>query len=73
MTTDDLIKVTDRLPEKGMTVLIFSPHSGFSVAKFTDRNSTYGYRYPEPWFTKSGRQMSKKTITHWAELPERPE
>jgi hypothetical protein len=73
MTTDDLIKVTDRLPEKGTDCLVYSTQGGYSVAKFTDRNLTYGYHYKEAWFTKSGRQMSKKTITHWAELPERPE
>lgn len=73
MTTADLIKLTDRLPEKGKEVLIFSTHSGFSVAEFTDRNWTYGYKYESAWFTKSGRQMSRKTITHWAELPGRPE
>lgn len=67
-----MIKVTDRLPEKGTDCLVFSTHSGYSIAKFTDKNLTYGYHYKEAWFTKSGRQMSKK-VTHWAELPGEPE
>jgi carotenoid cleavage dioxygenase-like enzyme len=68
-----LIKVTDHLPQKGTECLVYSTQGGFSICRFTDINSTYGYHYKEAWFTKSGRQMSKKTITHWAELPERPE
>lgn len=68
-----LIKVTDSLPEIGTEVLVYSTLGGFSVARFTDRNWTYGYHYKTAWFTKSGRQMSKKTVTHWMELPERPE
>lgn len=67
-----LIKVTDALPEKETDVLVYSTLGGYSVAKFTDRNWTYGYHYKSAWFTKSGRQMSKKTVTHWAELPEPP-
>lgn len=72
MTTNDLIKVTDALPEKGQQVLVYSNQGGYTVAKYTDWNSTYGYHYDEVWFTKSGRQMSKKTITHWAPLPDEP-
>lgn len=72
MTNADLIKVTDRLPDKGTECLVYSTLGGYSICTFTDRNSTYGYRYKSVWFTKSGRQMSKKTITHWCYLPERP-
>lgn len=66
------ISVTDRLPDKHMWCLIYSA-GGISISRFTDQNSTYGYHYKETWFCKSGRQMSKKTITHWMELPGRPE
>ena len=67
-----LIKVTDALPEIGREVLVYSTQGGFSTCRFTDWNRTYGYRYKEAWFTKSGRQMSKKTITHWCYLPDKP-
>lgn len=66
------IKVTDRLPEKGSEVLAYTKQGGWTVCRFTDRNWTHGYHYKEAWFTKSGRQMSKK-VTHWAELPAKPD
>ena len=66
----DMIKVSDRLPEKGTKCLIYSTVGGFTVTTFTDRNLTYGYHYKTAWFTKSGRQMSKKTVTHWVGLGE---
>lgn len=64
----DLTKVTEALPEKGTKCLVYSTLGGYSVAKFTDWNSTCGYHYKEAWFCKSGRQMSKKTVIAWAGL-----
>lgn len=72
ITLSDLTSVTDGLPEIGTKCLVYSTAGGYTVAKFTDRNITYGYKYKEAWFTKSGRQMSKKTITHWLPLPDNP-
>lgn len=73
ITLASLTKVTDALPEIGTKCLVYGTVAGWSVATFTDRNWTYGYKYPSAWFCKSGRQMSKKTITHWTPLPEVPE
>ena len=70
ITLSSLTKVTDSLPEIGTKCLVYSTAGGFTVAVFTDRNITYGYRYKTAWFCKFGRQMSKKTITHWCELGE---
>lgn len=67
------IIVTDRLPEIGKQVLAYSTLGGWTVCKFTDRNTTYGYRYETAWFCKNGRQMSKKTVIAWCELPGKPE
>lgn len=68
ITLSSLTKVTDALPEIGTKCLVYGTAAGWSVAVFTDRNRTYGYHYKTAWFCKSGRQMSKKTITHWVEL-----
>lgn len=68
ITLADLTKVTDGLPDIGTMCLVSSTQGGYTVAKFTDRNITYGYKYKEAWFTKSGRQMSKKTVIAWVEL-----
>lgn len=73
ITLDDLTKVTDGLPEKGAQCLVYSTAGGFSVARFTDINSTYGYHYKEAWFCKSGRQLSKKTVVAWVGLEGKPE
>lgn len=70
ITLNNLTKVTDALPEIGTKCLVYGTAGGYTVAIFTDRNWTYGYKYKEAWFCKSGRQMSKKTITHWCELGE---
>lgn len=70
ITLADLTKVTDGLPEIGTVCLIYTVQGGFTVAKFTDRNITYGYKYPSAWFTKSGRQMSRKTVVAWVGLEE---
>lgn len=64
----DLTPVTDGLPDIGTICLIYTVQGGYTVAKFTDSNSTYGYHWPEAWFVKSGRQMSKKTVVAWVEL-----
>lgn len=64
----DLTPVTDALPEIGTTCLIYTVQGGYTVAKFTDKNSKYGYRLKEPWFWKNGRQMSKRTVVGWCEL-----
>lgn len=68
ITLSDLTKVTDGLPEIGTVCLIYTVQGGYTVAKFTDRNITYGYRYESAWFTKSGRQMSRKTVVGWVGL-----
>lgn len=65
ITLNDLTKVTDALPEIGTKCLVYSTVGGYTVAKFTDRNSSYGYHRDEAWFTKNGRQMSKKTVAGW--------
>ena len=66
------ISINDRLPEKGMDCLVFTTSGCQQIARYTDRNSTYGYNYKEKWFRKGSRQLSKKTITHWMPLPEPP-
>lgn len=63
-----LTKVTDSLPEIGTTCLIYNIQGGFTVAKFTNWNSSYGYHWDEPWFVKNGRQMSRKNVVAWVEL-----
>ena len=68
ITLSSLTSVTDGLPEIGTKCLVYSTQGGYAVAVFTDRNWTYGYKYKEAWFTKSGRQMSKKTIVGWVGL-----
>lgn len=68
ITLSDLTPIAEALPEPGTVCLIYTVHGGYTVAKFTDRNSTYGYRLKEPWFWKSGRQMSKKNVVGWVEV-----
>lgn len=63
-----LTKVTDGLPEIGTQCLVYSTYGGYTVATYTDLNLTYGYRWPEPWFVKNGRQMSRKNIVAWVGL-----
>lgn len=70
ITLSSLTKVTDGLPEKGTQCLVYSTQGGFTVARFTDRNWTYGYKYKEAWFCKSGRQMSRKNVVAWVGLEE---
>lgn len=68
ITLSDLTPVSQALPPIGTTCLIYTVQGGYTVAKFTDRNSTYGYHYKTARFCKSGRQMSKKTVVGWCEL-----
>ena len=68
ITLSTLTKVTDGLPEIGTKCLVYSTQGGFTVAVFTDRNRIYGYRWPEPWFVKNGRQMSRKNVVAWVEV-----
>lgn len=71
ITLSSLAKVTDSLPEIGTKCLVYSTQGGFTVATFTDRNSTYGYSWPEPWFVKNGRQMSRKNVVAWVEVTDK--
>lgn len=66
------ISVNDQLPEIGNECLIINMFGGQSIARFTNRNITYGYHYKTAWFVKGSRQLSKKTITHWMPLPKPP-
>lgn len=68
ITLADLTKVSDGLPDIGTMCLIYTVQGGYTVAKFTNSNSTYGYHWPEAWFVKNGRQMSKKTVVGWVGL-----
>lgn len=68
ITLSSLTKVTDGLPEIGTKCLVYSTQGGYTVATYTDRNSTYGYSWPEPWFVKNGRQMSRKNVVRWVGL-----
>lgn len=68
ITLASLTRVSDALPEIGTKCLVYSTQGGYTVAKYTDRNSTYGYSWPEPWFVKNGRQMSRKNVVGWVEL-----
>lgn len=70
ITLNDLTKITDALPEIGTVCLIYTTQGGYTVATFTDRNWTYGYKYKEAWFCKSGRQMSRKNVVAWVGLEE---
>ena len=60
---DGWIPVTERLPDKGRTVLIYSPKGGVAEGKFHDDGWTQ-YR----WSAK----MWKDEVTHWMPLPEPP-
>lgn len=68
ITLSSLTKVTDSLPEIGTKCLVYSVQGGFTVATYTNWNSAYGYHWPEPWFVKNGRQMSRKNVVRWVEL-----
>lgn len=67
ITLSSLTKISDGLPEIGTICLIYTVQGGYTVATFTDRIGTVG-KYPEAWFCKSGRQMSRKTIVGWVGL-----
>lgn len=67
ITLSSLTPVTESLPPIGTTCLIYTVQGGYTVAKFTNWNSKYGYRLKEPWFWKNGRQMSKKVVG-WVEV-----
>lgn len=68
ITLSSLTKVTEALPKIGTKCLVYSTQGGYTVAKFTNWNSTYGYHWDEAWFVKNGRQMSKKTVIAWVGL-----
>lgn len=70
ITLSDLTPITE-LPPIGTTCLIYTVQGGYTVAKFTDKNSKYSYRLKEPWFWKCGRQMSKKTVVGWVEVKDK--
>lgn len=69
ITLTDLTPISEALPEPGTVCLIYTKQGGYTVATFTDRIGTVG-RYKDPWFTKSGRQMSRNTVVGWCELGE---
>lgn len=69
ITLSSLTKVTDGLPDIGTKCLVYSTQGGYTVAKFTDKIGAVG-KYKSAWFTKSGRQMSKKNVVAWVELEE---
>jgi hypothetical protein len=61
----DMVKVSDRLPEKGTQCLIYSTVGGFTVTTFTDRNLTYGFTKPPGSPSPDGRWVRRQWRTGW--------